>query len=104
MSHEPPVANGFATLSEYVAESSPHCSTRRSQAGISSRNRWPWLVGACSIETAALNSSSAMLRAWFRIWVGTSDGLVRRADMRAEGHIMNQTYADLNGPVIVQTP
>ena len=42
--------------------------------------------------------------AWFRVWVGTSDGLVRRADMRADGHIMNQTYAQLNGPVTVQTP
>ena len=42
--------------------------------------------------------------AWFRVWVGTSDGLLRRADMRAEGHIMNQTYAQLNGPITVQTP
>ena len=42
--------------------------------------------------------------AWFRVWVGTSDGLLRRADMRAEGHLMNQTYAQLNGPIKVQTP
>ena len=42
--------------------------------------------------------------AWFRIWVGTFDGLLRRADMRAEGHIMNQTYAQLNGPITVQAP
>lgn len=42
--------------------------------------------------------------AWFRVWVGTSDGLVRRADMRAEGHIMDHTYTDLNGPITVQTP
>ncbi len=46
----------------------------------------------------------ADIPAWFRVWVGTSDGLVRRADMRAEGHIMNQTYAELNGPITVQTP
>ncbi len=42
--------------------------------------------------------------AWFRIWVGKSDGLLRRADMRAEGHIMNQTYGQLNAPITVQTP
>ena len=42
--------------------------------------------------------------AWFRVWVGSSDGLVRRADMRAQGHLMNQIYAQLNGPITVQTP
>lgn len=42
--------------------------------------------------------------AWFRVWVGTSDGLLRRADMRAEGHIMNQAYTQLNGPITVTTP
>jgi copper transport protein len=42
--------------------------------------------------------------AWFRIWVGKSDGLVRREDMRAEGHIMDHTYSDLNGPISVTPP
>ena len=42
--------------------------------------------------------------AWFRIWVGLSDGLVRRQEMRAEGHIMDHTYSDLNGPLSVQAP
>ena len=42
--------------------------------------------------------------AWFRIWVGTSDGLVRREDMRAEGHIMDHDYSQLNGPITVQLP
>lgn len=42
--------------------------------------------------------------AWFRIWVGLSDGLVRRQEMRAEGHIMDHTYSDLDGPLSVQAP
>ncbi len=42
--------------------------------------------------------------AWFRIWVGESDGLVRREDMRAEGHIMDHSYSDLNGPIMVTPP
>ncbi len=42
--------------------------------------------------------------AWFRIWVGVSDGIVRREDMRAEGHIMDHSYSDLNGPIIVTPP
>jgi hypothetical protein len=42
--------------------------------------------------------------AWFRIWVGVSDGLVRREDMRAEGHIMDHTYSELNGAASVTPP
>ena len=42
--------------------------------------------------------------AWFRIWVGTSDGLLRREDMRAEGHIMDHDYSELNGPITIQLP
>ncbi|MEP6638969.1 MAG: copper resistance protein CopC [Chloroflexota bacterium] len=42
--------------------------------------------------------------AWFRVWVGESDGLVRREDMRAEGHIMDHMYSNLNGPIIVTPP
>ena len=42
--------------------------------------------------------------AWFRIWVRSSDGVVLRQEMRAEGHIMNQDYRDLNGPITVTLP
>ena len=42
--------------------------------------------------------------AWFRIWVGVSDGIVRREDMRAEGHIMDHTYSEVNGPITVTPP
>ena len=36
------------------------------------------------------------LPAWFRLWVGADDGVVHREEMRAEGHLMDHTYADLN--------
>ena len=42
--------------------------------------------------------------AWFRLWVGDADGLVHKLEMRAEGHIMEQAYADLNGPIAVIVP
>ena len=42
--------------------------------------------------------------AWFRIWVRHSDGVVLRQEMRAEGHLMDQTYADLNGAITVSPP
>ena len=42
--------------------------------------------------------------AWFRIWVGTKDGLIRRQQMRAEGHLMDHAYANLNAPLTVSPP
>jgi copper transport protein len=42
--------------------------------------------------------------AWFRIWVGVSDGLVRRQEMRAEGHLMDHDYSQLNGAISVTPP
>ena len=42
--------------------------------------------------------------AWFRVWVSQSDGLVLREEMRAEGHIMDHTFADLNGPMTIEPP
>jgi hypothetical protein len=42
--------------------------------------------------------------AWFRVWVRQSDGIVVREDMRAEGHLMDHTFANLNGPISIQPP
>ena len=43
------------------------------------------------------------LPAWFRLWIG-DDGLVRRMEMRTEGHLMNHEYSDFNQPVILKPP
>jgi copper transport protein len=42
--------------------------------------------------------------AWFRVWARQSDGVVLRQEMRAEGHLMDHTFFDLNGPIIVTPP
>jgi len=42
--------------------------------------------------------------AWFRVWVSESGGIIQREEMRAEGHIMDHAFSDLNGPISVQPP
>ena len=40
---------------------------------------------------------------WFRLWVDPT-GLVRRAEMRAQGHFMNQRYFDFDAPITIEPP
>jgi len=40
---------------------------------------------------------------WFRLWVD-GQGLVRRAEMRAPGHFMDQHYFDFDGPISISAP
>ncbi|MGH2653342.1 MAG: copper resistance CopC/CopD family protein [Actinomycetota bacterium] len=40
---------------------------------------------------------------WYRLWVD-SEGLVRRAEMRAQGHFMDHRYFDFDAPFQVQPP
>ena len=42
--------------------------------------------------------------AWFRVWIGTSDGLIRREQMRAEGHIMDHTYSGFDRATAIGPP
>lgn len=44
------------------------------------------------------------LPAWIRIWVGVGDGLVRREQMRAEGHIMEHTWGGFDAPMVISPP
>jgi copper transport protein len=44
------------------------------------------------------------LPAWFELWIGDSDGLVRREEMRAEGHLMQHDYAAFNAPALIAPP
>jgi copper transport protein len=44
------------------------------------------------------------LPAWFRIWVGDTDGLVRREEMLAEGHLMEHTYSDFDRVPAIAPP
>ena len=40
---------------------------------------------------------------WFRLWVDPT-GLVRRTEMRAQGHFMSQRYSALDAPIAIQPP
>lgn len=40
---------------------------------------------------------------WFRLWVDSS-GLVRRSQMRAPGHFMDQRYSGFDEPVTIEPP
>ncbi len=44
------------------------------------------------------------LPAWFRVWVDGKDGLVRREEMRAEGHIMDHRWTGFDQPVDIAVP
>ena len=40
---------------------------------------------------------------WFRLWVD-SDGLVHRAEMRGQGHFMDEHYTDFDAPFTIDPP
>jgi hypothetical protein len=42
--------------------------------------------------------------AWFRVWVSAKDGIIEQEQMRAEGHLMDHTFADLNSPISIKPP
>jgi hypothetical protein len=90
-------------------------------AGVSSSFAWPkgyytdfWAQGAAAriVGTATVDGVPSQviafvradLPAWFRLWVGTDDGLVRRMEMRADGHLMNHRYTAFNQPVTITPP
>src|SRR6266540_1099235 len=68
----------------------------------------PRIVGAAQVDGVATNilaffgpSDSAPI--WFRLWVDP-DGLVRRAEMRAAGHFMDQRYDHFDAPLAIEAP
>ena len=42
--------------------------------------------------------------AWYRLWIGVDDGRLYRLEMRAERHIMDQTFVGYGEPVSIQPP
>ena len=76
------------------------------------RDFWQGAVAARLVGTETINGVPSQViafvrpdvPAWFRVWVSQSDGIVLREEMRAEGHIMDHTFADLNGPMTIEPP
>ncbi len=65
------------------------------------------LVGTATVDGVATQIITFVrpdVPAWFRIWVRQSDGILLREEMHAEGHLMEHTFADLNGPISIQPP
>ncbi|MGH2684573.1 MAG: CopD family protein [Actinomycetota bacterium] len=65
------------------------------------------LLGRDEVDGVASNVVSFLrpdLRAWFRIWVGVDDGLVRRELMLTDGHFMDHRYSGFNQPVDIRPP
>jgi len=68
----------------------------------------PRIVGAAQVDGVATKilaffgpSDSAPI--WFRLWVDPA-GLVRRAEMRAAGHFMDQRYDHFDAPLAIEAP
>jgi len=54
-------------------------------------------------QTLVFFERTGQLPMWFRLWVDTT-GLVHRAEMRAQGHVMDQRLYDFDAPFVVTPP
>lgn len=65
------------------------------------------IIGTDTIDGVATQVVAfvrADVPAWFRLWIGTTDHLVHRMEMRAEGHLMRQHFVEFNAPVRILPP
>lgn len=68
----------------------------------------PRLVGTSELEGIDTQIVSFFAQAgvtpiWFRLWVD-AEGLVHRAEMRAQGHVMDHRYADFDAGFTIEPP
>ena len=68
----------------------------------------PAIVGSGRIDGRGARiisffGSSAGTPGWFRLWIG-EDGLVLQAQMRAQGHFMNQQFGAFDVPLEIRAP
>ena len=68
----------------------------------------PRLVGRAAVDGVDTKVVSFFMQAgqipiWFRVFVD-ADGVARRAEMRAQGHFMDDHYHDFDGPFTVEPP
>jgi len=76
------------------------------------RDFWAGAAAARIMGSATIDGAPSLIitfvrpdvPAWFRIWVSQANGVVQREEMRADGHLMDHTFADLDGPISVQAP
>ena len=67
----------------------------------------PRIVGAERVDGVRTEvvafAGTGSLSIWFRLWVD-GEGLVREAEMRAQGHFMNHRYFDFDAPIEIEPP
>jgi copper transport protein len=67
----------------------------------------PRIIGAERVDGADTEvvafAGSGSLPIWFMLWVD-EQGLVRRAEMRAQGHFMDHRYYDFDAPIRIVPP
>lgn len=68
----------------------------------------PSVIGRASIDgllttIVSFATDSTDNPIWFRLWVDTG-GLVYRAEMRAQNHVMDLRYFDLDSPLSITPP
>lgn len=61
------------------------------------------VVDGVPTRLVAFFGDSGSTPVWFRVWVDDS-GLVRRAEMRAQGHFMDHRYYGFDAPVSITAP
>jgi hypothetical protein len=60
-------------------------------------------IGGAFTTELAFFARSGIAPIWFRLWVD-EEGLVRRAEMRAQGHFMDHRYFAFDAPFKVEAP
>jgi hypothetical protein len=60
-------------------------------------------LGGVSTTVLSFFGGSGNTPIWYRLWVDR-EGLVPRAEMRAQGHFMDHRYLDFDGPLQVTPP
>jgi hypothetical protein len=60
-------------------------------------------IGGAFTTVLSLFARSGTVPIWFRMWVD-EEGLVRRAEMRAQGHFMDHRYFAFDAPFRVEPP
>ncbi len=68
----------------------------------------PRIIGTADLDgvqtqVLAFFAQQSQIPVWFKLWVDP-DGLVRRAEMRAQGHFMDERYSDFDAPFSIQPP
>ncbi len=60
-------------------------------------------VGGVPTRIVAFFGKSGVTPVWFRLWIDR-EGMVRQAQMRAQGHFMDDRYYDFDGPISIEPP